>query len=302
MTAHQRGLSEAADSTNGRRTVRYYGSVAIVRCPYCVGLSQTLIASVFQRDRERVYFGMWFCDHLNDRRLIVLISSAIIEDIKDMRESRSALVVYYYFDFKDAAKRDVRGFLASFLSQLVHDSDQCWNVLSQLHNMCRDGSDLPSEAALTQCLKSMLDLPGQDPVYLIVDALDESPNNTGTPSPREKVLNVMEDLVRLDYPHLFICITSRPEQDVISVLDPLISASCRVSLHEEGGQREDINNYVRFFVQNDRAMRRWREEDKELVINGIGQVSMGVLPAGQPTSMHAIKYSEGPERITCHFG
>jgi hypothetical protein len=80
----------------------------------------------------------------------------------------------------------------------------------------------------------------------------------------------------LDYPHLFICITSRPEQDVISVLDPLISSSCRVSLHEEGGQREDINNYVRFFVQNDRVMRRWREEDKELVINVLTERADGM--------------------------
>ena len=83
---------------------------------------------------------------------MLLISSAIIEDIKHLRESKSALVAYYYFDFKDASKRDIRGLLTSLLLQLVDKSNRCWDLLSQLHKMCRDGSEQPSDAALVQCL------------------------------------------------------------------------------------------------------------------------------------------------------
>ena len=205
-----------------------------------------------------------------------LISSAIIEDIKHMRGSRSALVAYYYFDFKDAAKRDTEGFLTSLLLQLVDYSDRCWDLLSQLHKACRDGSEQPSEAALAQCLKTMLGLPGQLPAYLIIDALDECPNAVGTPSAREKVLNFVEDLVQSNHSNLFICITSRPEQDISTTLIPLTSQSRRVSLHEEGGQREDINNYIRSFVLNDKAMRRWRAEDKELVVDVLSKRAQGM--------------------------
>jgi hypothetical protein len=207
---------------------------------------------------------------------MLLISSAIIEDIKHLRESKSALVAYYYFDFKDAAKRDIRGLLTSLLLQLVDDSDCCWDLLSQLHKRCRDGSDQPSDATLAQCLKNMLDLPGQLPMYIIIDALDECPNNIGTPSSREKVLNFVEDLVRLNHPNLFMCITSRPEQDITTILNPLIPASHRVSLHEEIGQRGDIDSYVRSFVQSDRAMRRWRMEDRELVIDMLSERANGM--------------------------
>ena len=189
-----------------------------------------------------------------------------------MRRSRSALVAYYYFDFKDAAKRDIRGLLTSLLLQLVDDSDPCWDLLSQLHETCRDGSEQPSEAALAQCLSNMLDHPGQIPTYIIIDALDECPNDTGTPSAREKVLNFIEDLVQSKkHSNLFICITSRPEQDLNTALNPLTPPSRRVSLHEEGGQREDINSYILSFVQSDRAMRRWRAEDKELVIRVLSE-------------------------------
>ena len=205
-----------------------------------------------------------------------MLSSAIIEEIKYIRKLRSALVAYYYFDFKDAAKRDVRGLLNSLLVQLVDDSDPCWDLLSQLHKTCRDGSEQPSEAALAQCLSSMLDLPGQLPIYIIIDALDECPNNTGTPSARERVLNFVDDLVLSKHSNLFICITSRPEPDINTALNPLIPPSRRVSLHEEGGQIEDINSFVRSFVMNDRTMRRWRAEDKELVIRALSEYAQGM--------------------------
>ena len=193
-----------------------------------------------------------------------------------MRESRSALLAYYYFDFKDVAKRDVRGLLTSLLLQLVDDSDRCWDLLSQLHKGCRDGSEQPSDAALAQCLKNMLKFPGQLPTYIVIDALDECPNNIGTPSSREKVLNFVEDLVESNHPNLFICITSRPEQDITATLNPLTPPSRRVSLHEEVGQRRDIDCYVRSFVQSDKAMRRWRLEDKELVISVLSKRANGM--------------------------
>ena len=193
-----------------------------------------------------------------------------------MRESKSALVAYYYFDFKDAAKRDIRGLLTSLLLQLVDDSDCCWDLLSQLYKRCRDGSEQPSDATLAQCLKNMLDLPGQIPTYIIIDALNECPNNIGTPSAREKVLNSVEDLVESNHPNLFMCITSRPEQDITTILSPLAPLSRRVSLHEEVGQRGYIDSYVRSFVQSDRAIRRWRAEDKEVVIEVLSAQANGM--------------------------
>jgi hypothetical protein len=193
-----------------------------------------------------------------------------------MQKTRSSLMAYYYFDFKDLAKRDLRGLLSSILTQLCDDSDRCWDVLSQLYTDCRDGSDQPSEAALTRCLRNMLELPGQVPVYIIVDAIDECLNNIGTPSPREKVLKFLKDLVGSKHSNLHVCLTSRPERDIQTILNPLASDSRRVSLHEEGGQREDIISYIHSFVQNDTAMWRWREEDKELVIRTLSERANGM--------------------------
>jgi hypothetical protein len=208
--------------------------------------------------------------------LIFLISSAVIEEIKKVRESMSALIGYYYFDYKDTSKRDIRGMLGSLLFQLGCSSETCWNVLYRLYSVCNNGSEQPSNASLIKCLGDMLELPGQLPMFVILDALDECPITTETPSAREKVLDFVEEFVGSGHPNLFLCITSRPEQDIQTVLNPLTTASLRVSLHEESGQREDINNYLRSFVQTDRAMRRWKEEDKELVINTLSERAGGM--------------------------
>jgi len=132
----------------------------------------------------------------------------------------------------------------------------------------------------------MLELPGQVPIFVILDALDECPSNTGTPSAREKVLDFVENLVASNHSHLFICITSRPEQDILSVANPLTSVRLRVSLHEEHRQREDINRYVRSFVRGDRTMRRWREEDKELVINALSERADGMWGTSFPITCY----------------
>ena len=204
------------------------------------------------------------------------ISSAIIEDVKKMGEG-PALLAYHYFDFKVIPRCHVRDLLASLLFQLGGNSDRCWDVL---HGLYRRNSykkfEAVSHADLSKCLKSMVELPGQIPVFITIDALDECPNTTGTPSAREEVLDLMEDLVGSNYPNLFLCITSRPEQDIQTVLNPLTSASRRVALHEESGQREDINNYIRHFVHTDRDMRRWREEDKAIVIDTLSARAGGM--------------------------
>ncbi|KAH9999678.1 hypothetical protein BJV74DRAFT_166914 [Russula compacta] len=114
-----------------------------------------------------------------------ILCSAVIEDIKSMQNPKP-LIAYHYFDFRDTSKRDVRGLLASLLFQLGDGSDRYWDVLYRLYTTCGDGSEQPNGAALANCLKTMLELPRHVPIFVIMDALDECPNTTGTPSPAKR--------------------------------------------------------------------------------------------------------------------
>jgi hypothetical protein len=127
---------------------------------------------------------------------------------------------------------------------------------------------------LIQCLKEILSFPGQDPVYIIVDALDECPHNSGMPSSREQVLDLLKGLVDLCLPSLHICVTSRPEIDITTAFESL--TSLRVSLHDQSGQKEDIIEYVSSVVYSDAMMQRWREGDRKLVIQTLSERADGM--------------------------
>jgi len=86
----------------------------------------------------------------------------------------------------------------------------------------------------------------------------------------------VKELIGRKHPNLYMCITSRPEQDIQNTLNPLIPTSRRLSLHDEGGQREDINSYIYSFVHTDETMQRWRAEDKNLVISTLSDRADGM--------------------------
>jgi hypothetical protein len=195
---------------------------------------------------------------------MVPLRSAIIQDIEPMRAAGLATLAYYYFDFRDVKKQDCYGLLSSLVSQLSAESDSWYNILSKLYSDNLNGKREPDIDSLKKCMKEMLNLPGQGPIYIIVDGLDECPDLSGTPSAREEVLELIEELVDLNLPNLHLCVASRPETDILKILDSL--TTLKISLHDETGQKEDIIKYIKFVVYSDRKMQRWKEEDKQLVV------------------------------------
>ena len=120
----------------------------------------------------------------------------------------------------------------------------------------------------------MLSVLAQKPVYIIIDGLDECPDSSGMPTPREGVLNLLEKLLQLGLPNLRICVTSRPEVDIQNALGPLANMS--VSLQDQSGQIQDISDYVRNVAYSDKKMRSWRIDQKELVIEELSNRADGM--------------------------
>jgi hypothetical protein len=202
----------------------------------------------------------------------------VIQDIQVMCKAGKASMAYFYFDFRDANKQRLRDLVPSLLTQLSACSGPCCDILSDLYLAHDKGKNQPSDSNLVECLKQMLALLSTDqrPTYLIIDALDESPNTSGIPSSREKVLWFVKELVELRLPNLRIGITSRPEFDIRDVLEPL--TSLRVSLHDQSGQKQDIEDYVKSVVysNSEPIMKRWRTEDKELVVEVLSERADGM--------------------------
>jgi hypothetical protein len=191
-----------------------------------------------------------------------------------LRDAGRASMAYFYFDFRDVDKQKLQNLLPSLLTQLSARSDPCHDILSQLYCTHDRGERKPSDRAMVECLKEMLSLEAQGPTFIILDAIDECPIASSIPSPREEVLELVDELVGLRLPNVHICVTSRPEHDIRVVLEGLTEHP--VSLHDESGQQEDIANFVASFVRSNQRMKRWRDEDKNLVIKILSEKADGM--------------------------
>ena len=191
-----------------------------------------------------------------------------------MQKSGLASLAIFFYDFKEDETKDLHGLLSSLLAQLCDQSDSYCDILSKFYSEHKNGSKAPSDDALVRCFKSLLELPGEAPIFIIVDALDECPNTSTISPPREEVLTLLEDLIDSQLPHLRICVTSRTEADIKPFLEPLTFRS--VSLHDERGQKEDIENYIKSVVNTNRKMQRWTAEHKQLVIDVLTERADGM--------------------------
>jgi hypothetical protein len=205
--------------------------------------------------------------------LKLFASSAIIEDIRALQKAGLASLAFFYCDFREDQKMGRRGVLSSLLVQLGEQSDAYSTILSDFYVAHGHGSQHASENELLGCLKEMLKHPGQATVHIIIDALDECPTTAGSSRPREKVLELVKELVDIQIPNFRICVTSRPESDITSILGPL---ACSVSLEGESGQVEDIAEYVKTFVNTDSKMQEWANTDKQMVIDVLSKKANGM--------------------------
>ena len=218
-----------------------------------------------------------WCDNLlivSTCKLMLLGSSAVIEDIRTLQKSGLTSLAFFYCEFREDQKRDRRGLLSSLLVQLGEQSDAYSTKLSRFYEAHGRGSQNPSDNELLDCLKDMLKQPEKSTVHIVIDALDECPTTTGSPDPREKVLNVIKELVDLKISNLRICVTSRPEDDIESFLEPLDFRS--ISLERENGQVEDIAEYVKNFVNTDSKMQGWENTLKQMMIDELSKKANGM--------------------------
>jgi NACHT domain len=201
-------------------------------------------------------------------------SSTIIEEIETMQKSGDASLAMYYYDFREDKKKDLCGLLSSVLFQLCKQSDSYHPVLSTFYLTHLNGARTPSDDALIRCLIDLLKLPGSRLVYLIIDALDECPSTSSLPSPREELLSLLEDLVEEQLPNLRICVTSRPEVDIKTILEPLAFRS--ISLEDAPGQQKDIRDYIESIVGTNKKMQDWSSHHKQRVTDVLTRKADGM--------------------------
>jgi hypothetical protein len=143
--------------------------------------------------------------------------------------------------------------LRALILQLVSQLKDQDTTLSQLHDSYRGNT--PPDQALLDCLHQIINK--FDHVYIILDALDESPRHKH----REDLLQTLADMRRWPGPGLHLLVTGRDEQDIRESLEALDDqiVSMKNNLVDD-----DIASFVSGHLRDNRRLRKWEKYHDEI--------------------------------------
>ncbi|KAJ7135325.1 hypothetical protein C8R46DRAFT_1201582 [Mycena filopes] len=191
------------------------------------------------------------------------ISSTIIEDLK---ATPGSALAYFYFKYSDKAQDALRGMLSSVISQLAKYWDfKDQSPLHALHKEC-DGRQ-PSLSELTGVLKQLVQALSRHPIFIVLDALDESPkpNELGP---------LFRDLLQSAGNQVYVFVTSRVESRTAFLL-PMATFPLDLSSVIKG----DVFVYLKAVLATEEAFKspRWTQEERDLVLNYLVDHSDGMF-------------------------
>ncbi|KAM7182918.1 Ankyrin repeat-containing domain protein [Rhypophila sp. PSN 637] len=186
----------------------------------------------------------------------VLCSTAIQHAFRYRRGSPRIAVAFFFFVFDDKFKQDasamLRGLILQLSAQLKDNAP-----LSRLHNSYRDTT--PPDDVLAICLQQLIRM--FDHVYILLDALDESPRGKH----RDGVLEVLVAIRKWEEPGLHILVTSRKEPDIREAIrDQLGAMGGDVLSMENSSVDQDITNYIARHLQENKKLQKWKDHHEHI--------------------------------------
>lgn len=194
----------------------------------------------------------------------VLCSTAIRYTYRHQRSNPRTGIAFFFFTFSDDSKKDASAMLRALVLQLSSQLNDNHGRLSRLHKSYPN--TMPPNQVLVDCLRQLVR--SFDDVYILLDALDESPRN----NLRGGVLQAVTDLREWLEPGLHILVTSREETDIHEELD--ISQDETISLENDSVDR-DIATFISKHLRENRRLRRWKEHH-DLIETALTKRAKGV--------------------------
>jgi ankyrin repeat domain-containing protein 50 len=178
------------------------------------------------------YSFLWMNGHSGCGKTV--LSSTIIQHTLRRRRNNPRIgIVFHYFSFSDKSKQNVSGLLRTLALQLSDQLDDKFAALTDLHNTFKD-----NEAPLTALENTFKQLVAKfEDVYVIIDALDESPRGEERTAVLDSLSKIQGWLIR----GLHLLVTSRDEVDIREQLGSQIKGEVRTN---NSGIDQDIADYV----------------------------------------------------------
>ena len=182
-----------------------------------------------------------------------ILSSTIIKDLKRTLPRPPSL--YFYFDFHDKGKQTLESMVRSLISQLHSKCGENSKELDSLFSSCEDGKQQPTCESLCKAFLGIIEQVKE--VWIVLDALDECRTRKGPPP--EGLLSWIRDLLSSEQRNVHLLVTSRPEQDIMSIVSEFAHNGDIVPIQSDL-ITDDIRAYVRTRVRQREGLKRWQSQ------------------------------------------
>ncbi|KAH8797238.1 hypothetical protein DL96DRAFT_1825374 [Flagelloscypha sp. PMI_526] len=191
--------------------------------------------------------GIFWC-HAGMGAGKTVIASHVTETL--MKVPEECFVAYYYFEFTNPSTLSEEALFCSVVSQLSHASSP---ISRQFYEHHRNGSLQPQLSTLRKLLRELV-VAATQPIYLIVDALDEL-----SLAERRYLLQSLLALAPLAADGFHVMVTSRDEVDIHEILGGNVSLDFPI-------EKEMVHNDITAFVDQQLAEKKWQSWPKPDVV------------------------------------
>jgi len=197
----------------------------------------------------------------------VLCSTAIQYALRHRRSNPRIGIAFFFFSFNDDSKQDASAMLRALVLQLSSQLNNNHAFLLRLYNRYRYAT--PPDQDLEDCMHDLVR--AFEHVYIVLDALDESPRN----KLRQRVLEALDVVWKWSEPGLHLLVTSRNETDIRDVLRHNLHLSLNeiVSMKNDSVDK-DIASFVSVHLKDSYKLRKWENYhdriEKELTTRANG--------------------------------
>ena len=186
----------------------------------------------------------------------VLCSTAIQYTLRHRRSDPRIGIAFFFFTFSDDSKQDASAMLRALVLQLSSQLNDNHALLSRLYDRYRNAT--PPNQDLEDCMHQLVQ--GFKHVYIILDALDESPRNKHGKNLRRGVLETLVIIRKWSEPGLHLLVTSRDETDIRDVLrDDLHTLPDEIVSMKNTSVDSDIASFVSDYLKDSRELRKWEK-------------------------------------------
>ncbi|KAL8935840.1 MAG: hypothetical protein Q9216_005232 [Gyalolechia sp. 2 TL-2023] len=183
-----------------------------------------------------------------------VLSSTIIEDLRQGISQPDEIVIYFYFDFNDASKQHVDQMLHSLLVQLSYGRSAIPESLAHLYESHGQGSQQPLTSYLMDTLRALVKTYRR--ISIVLDALDECES-------RQEPLDFIKELVQMKSERLSLVVTGRKMKDLDDSITSAFGPENSFPIADQS-VNDDIRLYVEEILQSDQRFKRWHKHPEVL--------------------------------------